>query len=400
MKKKNKLKSTLIHGTVLTIALAALITSSCGTKTGSTSAEKTIVQPSADSEEGLSSWDKYYALPEKEQVYMAKNDDSETYSKLDYATWDEYEVLKFMSFICKDEPSSWLPYGSISNFIDTTKLTEFKSALISYYCIPSAGSSGVINIFVVKNKDNVIYTTHKLTTIYDFFGYEKMELKRNQVDFVFTGYSSSEIGLCCRDTQDSGKIYFKNGFPIMEFTSFNDYRLNIYNLNYGSVFDNDRFEILTWGDSQVYSQNEIYNQAEEYNLKTGEVSIDKEAVLKKACEDFSYSIPKTDLTNRGKFVAITEVRKMVSNWEKAAVLEKELALPWEYMKTYIDIASTEIISDDSWLEGLREYNMIPRSEAEKMEEPLKIAGSKINKQGNKVCAKYNLSFVAPNDSSK
>jgi hypothetical protein len=130
------------------------------------------------------------------------------------------------------------------------------------------------------------------------------------------------------------------------------------------------------------------------------VSIDKDAVIKKACEDFSYSIPKTDLANRGKFVAITEVRKMVSNWKKAAVLEKELALPWEYMKTYIDIASTEVIADDAWLEGLRQYNMIPRSEAEKMEEPLKIAGTKINKQGNKVCANYDLSFVAPNETEK
>jgi hypothetical protein len=44
--------------------------------------------------------------------------------------------------------------------------------------------------------------------------------------------------------------------------------------------------------------------------------------------------------------------------------------------------------------------MIPRSEAEKMEEPLKIAGTKINKQGNKVCTNYDLSFVSPNDSSK
>jgi hypothetical protein len=394
---KLRLKTLIV---IFAVSLLALSTSSCGTKTSSTSAEETVVEPAADSEEELSSWDKFYTLPEKEQVYKAKKDDPETYSKLDYATWDEYEVLKFMSFICKDEPSSYDPYGSISNFIDTTKLTEFKSALISYYCIPGAGSSGVINIFVVKNKDNIIYTTTKLTTIYNFFGYENIELKENQIDFVVSGYSSSDIGLCCQDTKDSGKIYFKNGVPIMEFTSFNDYRLNIYNLNYGPVFENDRFEILTWGDSQVYSQDEIYNQAEKYNLKTGEVSIDKDAVIKKACEDFSYSIPKTDLANRGKFVAITEVRKMVSNWKKAAVLEKELALPWEYMKTYIDIASTEIISDDAWLEGLRQYGMIPRSEAEKMEEPLKIAGSKINKQGNKVCANYDLSFVAPNETKK
>jgi hypothetical protein len=91
---------------------------------------------------------------------------------------------------------------------------------------------------------------------------------------------------------------------------------------------------------------------------------------------------------------------MIDNWEEAARLEKELSLPLQYMKTFIDIASTEVIADDAWLEGLRQYNMIPRSEAEKMEEPLKIAGTKINKQGNKVCANYDLSFVAPNETKK
>jgi hypothetical protein len=96
MIKKNKLKSILTQGTILTIFLAVLAMSSCGTKTSSISAEKTVVQPSVDSEEELSSWDKFYTLPEKEQVYMAKKDDPETYSKLDYASWDEYEVLKFM----------------------------------------------------------------------------------------------------------------------------------------------------------------------------------------------------------------------------------------------------------------------------------------------------------------
>ena len=385
---------------IFSVSLMALVTTSCGSTTNATTAVEASVEPAIDSEEEMSYWDKFYALPEKEQVYMAKNDDPETYSKLDYASWDEYEVLKFMSFACKDVPSSYDPYGLISNFIDTSKLTKLKSALISFYCVPSAGSSGVINIFVVKDKDNIIYTTHKLTTIYNFFGYENIELKDNQVDFVFSGYSSSDLGLCCRDTKDTGKIYFKNGIPIMEFTSFNDYRIKIYNLNYGPVFDSDRFEILTWGDSTVYGQDEIYNQAEKYNLKTGEVSVDKEAVIKKACEDFSYSIPKTDLANRGLFVPLTEVRKMVSNWKQAARLETELSLPLEYMKTYIDIASTEIISDDTWLEGLRQYGMIPRSEVEKLEEPLKILGSKINKQGNKVCAKYELGFGAPNETKK
>ena len=91
---------------------------------------------------------------------------------------------------------------------------------------------------------------------------------------------------------------------------------------------------------------------------------------------------------------------MITNWEEAARLEKELSLPLEYMRTFLDIASTEVISDDAWLEGLRQYNMIPKSEVEKLEAPLKIAGTKINNQSNRVCTNYDLEFVAPNESKK
>jgi hypothetical protein len=394
---KLRLKTLIV---IFAVSLLALSTSSCGTKTSSTSAEETVVEPAADSEEELSSWDKFFTLPEKEQVYMAKKDDPETYSKLDYASWDEYEVLKFMSFICESEPSSYDPYGSISNFIDTSKLTKNKSALIAYYCIPGAGSTGVITIAVEVNSENKIYTTNVFTEVNDYFGYENLELKGNQVNFALSGYSRNDLGLCCRDTKDTGKIYFKDGFPVMEFTSFNDYRLYIYNLNFGPVFERASFDLLTRCEKDVCGLGAIYDQAEKYKLKTGEVAVGKEAIIKKACEDFSYSIPKTDLASRGQFVSIPEVRKMIDNWEEAARLEKELSLPLQYMKTFIDIASTEVIADDAWLEGLRQYNMIPRSEAEKMEEPLKIAGTKINKQGNKVCANYDLSFVAPNETEK
>jgi hypothetical protein len=44
--------------------------------------------------------------------------------------------------------------------------------------------------------------------------------------------------------------------------------------------------------------------------------------------------------------------------------------------------------------------MIPKSEVEKLEAPLKIAGTKINNQSNKVCANYDLDFVAPNETKK
>ena len=372
----------------------ALVTTSCGPTTSSTTAVENIVEPAIDSEEELSYWEKYYLLSEKEQIEESKDSD---YSELDYGTWDEYQVLKFMTFICEDESSSWMPYGSMRQFIDTSKLTKYKSALIAYYCIPGAGSSGVITIAVRVNEKNEIYTTNVLTEVQDYFGFENLELKGNQVNFAFSGYSKSGLGLCCQDIQDTGKIYYKDGFPLMEFTSFNDYRLNIYNLNFGPVFERASFDLLTSCESDVCGQDSIYDQAEKYKLKTGEVAVGKEAIVKKACEDFSYSIPKTDLASRGQFVSIPDVRKMIDNWEEAARLEKELSLPLEYMRTFLDIASTEIISDDAWLEGLRQYNMIPKSEVEKLEAPLKVLGSKINNQSNKVCANYDLDFVAPNE---
>ena len=391
---KLSLKTLIV---VFTVSLMSLVTTSCGSTNSSTTAVETTVESAIDSDEELSYWEKYYLLSEKEQIEELKDSD---YSEFKYGTWNEYQVLKFMTFICEDESSSWMPYGSMRQFIDTSKLTKYKSALIAYYCIPGAGSSGVITIAVRLNDKNEIYTTNVLTEVHDYFGFENLELKGNKVNFAFSGYSKTGLGLCCRDIQDTGKIYYKGGFPLMEFTSFNDYRLNIYNLNFGPVFERASFDLLTSCESDVCGQDSIYDQAEKYKLKTGEVAVGKEAILKKACEDFSYSIPKTDLASRGQFVSIPEVRKMITNWEEAARLEKELSLPLEYMRTFLDIASTEVISDDAWLEGLRQYNMIPKSEVEKLEAPLKIAGTKINNQSNKVCANYDLDFVAPNETKK
>ena len=382
---------------IFTVSLMAFVTTSCGSTTNATTAVEASVEPATDSEDELSSWDRYYLLSEKEQIEESKDSD---YSELDYGTWDEYQVLKFMTFICEDEPSSWFPYGSMSKFVDTSKLTKYKSGLIAYYCIPGAGSTGVITIAVRLNEKNEIYTTNVLTEVHDYFGFENLEIKGNQVNFAFSGYSKSGLGLCCRDIQDTGKIYYKGGFPLMEFTSFNDYRIYIYNLNFGPVFERASFDLLTSCESDVCGQDSIYDQAEKYKLKTGEVAVGKEAIIQKACEDFSYSIPKTDLYSPGQFVSIPEVRKMITNWEEAARLEKKLSLPLEYMRTFLDIASTEVISDDAWLEGLRQYNMIPKSEVEKLEAPLKIAGTKINNQSNKVCANYDLDFVAPNETKK
>ena len=377
--------------------LMIILTTSCSSTKSQESETKMDILPSSESVDEISSWDKFYLLTEKEQIEEVRQSAG---SEINYGSWDEYQVLKFMSFICENEQSSYDPYGSISSFIDTTKLTKYKSALISYYCIPGAGSTGVINIIIQLNDKNEIFTKSVLTQVDDFFGFENLELKQGQVDFVLSGYSSSEVGMCCRDVQDTGKIYFKDGFPVLEFTSFNDYRINIYNLNYGPIFESWRFQLLVWGDAGVYSQDEIYRQAEKYNLKTGEVADGKEAIIKKACEDFSNVIPKTDLKNPAKNISIPEVRKLVDNWKKAVDFENELALPLDYMKTFIKIGTTEVISDENWMEGLREFNMLPQSEIEKIYDELKNYGSKINSKTIKTCSNYELKIVAPNDTKK
>ena len=250
---------------ILTFTLISIATSSCGTTNGSTATGETVVETSEVSGEELSSWDKYFLLSEEERISEVKES---ALSSLEFGTWDENKVLKFMSFICEDELSSYFPYGSITKFTDTTKLTKYKSALITYYCVPGAGSSGVINIEVRANDKNEPLTTNIFTTVQDYFGYEELQLKDNQIDFVLGGYSNSDLGLCCQDITDTGKIYIKDEALVMEFTSFNDYRLKIYNQIYGAVFKSNLFQELIWGDSQIYDPEKIYEQSENYKLET------------------------------------------------------------------------------------------------------------------------------------
>jgi hypothetical protein len=125
-----------------------------------------------------------------------------------------------------------------------------------------------------------------------------------------------------------------------------------------------------------------------------------EAILKKACEDLAYSIPRTDPSKPEEFIPIDEVWAMDDNWRKAIDLEKDLFIPFTYMKTYIKIGSTDVVPDEEWDESLREQNVVPQSEAIVFYESIDLLGTAINKEDNKVCAKYNLYFVAPNETKK
>jgi hypothetical protein len=122
-----------------------------------------------------------------------------------------------------------------------------------------------------------------------------------------------------------------------------------------------------------------------------------EAILRKACEDLAYSIPRTDPSKPEEMISVDEVWTMDDNWRKAIDLEMDLFIPFTYMKTYIKIGSTGVVPDEEWDETLREQNVVPQSEAIVFYEAIDTLGTAINKEENKVCAKYDLYFVAPNE---
>jgi hypothetical protein len=121
---------------------------------------------------------------------------------------------------------------------------------------------------VRANDKDEPFITNIFTTVQDYFGYEELQLKDNQIDFVLGGYSKSDLGLCCQDITDTGKIYLKDKALVMEFTSFNDYRIKIYNEIHGPVFESNLFQELIWGDNQIYDPDEIYEQSDKYKQET------------------------------------------------------------------------------------------------------------------------------------
>jgi hypothetical protein len=147
----------------------------------------------------------------------------------------------------------------------------------------------------------------------------------------------------------------------------------------------------------VNSQEQVSNSESMQEEQTTVVLTGNEAILKKACEDLAYSIPRTDPSKPEEMISVDEVWTMDDNWRKAIDLEKDLFIPFTYMKTYIKIGSTGVVPDEEWDESLREQNVVPQSEAIVFYESIDLLGTAINKEENKVCAKYDLYFVAPNE---
>jgi hypothetical protein len=155
--------------------------------------------------------------------------------------------------------------------------------------------------------------------------------------------------------------------------------------------------LVSCQSQSVNSQEQMSNSESMQEEQTTVVLTANDAILKKACEDLAYSIPRTDPSKPEEMISVDEVWTMDDNWRKAIDLEKDLFIPFTYMKTYIKIGSTGVVPDEEWDESLREQNVVPQSEAIVFYESIDLLGTAINKEENKVCAKYDLFFVAPNE---
>jgi hypothetical protein len=158
--------------------------------------------------------------------------------------------------------------------------------------------------------------------------------------------------------------------------------------------------LVSCQSQSVNTQEQMSNSESMQEEQTTVVLTGNEAILKKACEDLAYSIPRTDPSKPEEMISVDEVWTMDDNWRKAIDLEKDLFIPFTYMKTYIKIGSTDVVPDEEWDESLREQNVVPQSEAIVFYESIDLLGTAINKEENKVCAKYDLYFVAPNETKK
>jgi hypothetical protein len=110
--------------------------------------------------------------------------------------------------------------------------TDYRSAIVSYVCVASAGRGLVNTIFLeIDEKDNSFTADNLFTDDYDF-GFELVKKVGNEIDFqILDGDTRGKKG--------DGKISFEEGKPIVELTSSNDDFINRYIKTHGSIFNED-----------------------------------------------------------------------------------------------------------------------------------------------------------------
>lgn len=207
-----------------------LTSSSCSLNKITTTESMDQEIASQESSDESDRWEQYFLLPEKDFIYLAKTENMDIYSKFEYGSWDEYLILKYMSNKCVD--SYTFPYGFMSTFFDTSMATDYRSAIVSYVCVASAGRGLVNTIFLeIDEKDNSFTADSLFTDDYDF-GFELGKKVGNEIDFQILDGDT-------RDKKGDGKISFEEGKPIVELTSSNDDFINRYIKTHGSIFNED-----------------------------------------------------------------------------------------------------------------------------------------------------------------
>jgi hypothetical protein len=179
--------------------------------------------------------DKKYSM--KEFINLAKEENLVEYAKINYGSWDEYSVLKYMSNECVGYISKYnnpVRYGLMTNFFDTTQITGSQSAIIFYLCGSSTEDSETRIVFINKDESkNNVYTS-KILFDYCNFDISAATLDKNEINF-----SVIEPRRASNKISDTMQVYFKKGVPIMKFTSSNDEYIKKYQNKYGSIFNKD-----------------------------------------------------------------------------------------------------------------------------------------------------------------
>jgi len=225
---------------ILSISLMALATVSCSSDESALpdiKVSKDQNEPKKEPSEVMDwndRWEQYYLLPEKDFIYLAKNENLEEYSKFEYGSWDEYDILKYLSNKCSD--SGTFPYGNISVIFDTSEATNSRSAVVSYVCVASAGRGLINTIFLRINDNNKVYTADELLIDTYDFSFSLEQMTGNEIEFLVLGGGA-------RDKKGTGKISFENGKPVVELTSSNDEFIDKYIKKNGSIFNEEFLSI-------------------------------------------------------------------------------------------------------------------------------------------------------------
>ena len=149
-------------------------------------------------------------------------------------------------------------------------------------------------------------------------------------------------------------------------------------------------------DSSVTAIDE---KSPEAQIESSQDTSDKvnELIVEKACKDFAYAIPKTDIRFPEDLIDSDEIQKYNPNWDEATKIESDLDFAHIYMLLYVNIMKSKPYPDEEWTEDLRSKGLVPRSEVENDINLFLGFREAVNNQSRLVCSKFDVLLQAPGD---